>query len=304
MRTLVFCFAVIALAGCAQTDGDPSNVTPRSIEKGVPACAECSASATSLVVTLQSLGAKCDFAPVNQGRSYRCQVHVPSYSLPVDIFVPPKFQNTEMTLVYFLHGWWTDPHAGPFDGVNGDFATFLAQASRNVLLIIPESVGKNETYAKDLDDAEKMSAFFSQLEKLISSAGVAVLKDTPRALAGHSGAYVQLGRMGEWAASGQVAQLKNLTSIGLFDTAYGYREGLVKFMDAMCAGQPHPSYFMVFNPADGSSGKRDANERILSELKTTHRCATANLVYRPDSSTTHVAFPRTYLSDFIGQILQ
>ena len=68
-------------------------------------------------------------------------------------------------------------------------------------------------------------------------------------------------------------------------------------MDAMCAN-PSADYFMAFNPADGSTGKRDTYARILNELKTTHNCPHAQVTYTPDSNTQHVIFPSKYLSAF------
>ncbi|MGZ3721844.1 MAG: hypothetical protein ACXVA9_02860 [Bdellovibrionales bacterium] len=266
------------------------------------ACTDCSSDAAAFAKNLEGLGFNCSFGPVSVSRGYRCQKKIGAYSQPVDVFIAPGFQKIRAyALAYYLHGFLTVPGETPFDGVNGDFGSFLAASKKNMILIIPESKGKDATYASDLNTPAKMNQFFQQTEAWIVKAGVPVAMNTVRLLSSHSGGYVQLALMGDWAKSGAVPYLKSVAGIALFDSPYGYRTGFANFMDVMCAN-PSADYYMAFNPADGSTGKRDTYARILNELKTSHNCPHAQVIYDPDSHTQHAQFPSKYMSSFFAGV--
>jgi len=230
----------------------------------------------------------------------RCRGKIAGYSLPINIFVSAQFDRARsLGLFYYLHGWFTDASNDPFQVPYGDYAAFLTQADRNVILVIPESRGQNATYANELNTSTKMNKLLDQVEGLLSASGVSAnATNTRRLLAGHSGAYVQLGKMGSWIAANLLPRLNSLRAFALFDSAYGYRDGLVTVMDSMCQ-QPTATYLMAFNPNDGSTGKRDTNQRLFNELKTTHLCPHAQVIYHPDKSLRHMEFPKNYFVEFI-----
>lgn len=263
-------------------------------------CGSCSADAVAIARSLSVHGFGCDFLPVSAQRGFRCQGHVADYSMPVDIFVAPGFSRAApMELAYHLHGWWTDPRTTPFDGPQGDFGAFVARSGRNLILVVPESRGKNATYATDLNTAAKTQRFFAHIEDLLRAAGAPLSPESARWISAHSGAYVALGRIGEWSAAGDLPGLEPLRAVILLDTAYGYRAGLVRLMDVMCAGGSDPrvsaNYLVAYNP-NNDAGKRATNERLLREV--TARCPAATIVATPDPKTTHVDFPMTYLPEF------
>lgn len=248
--------------------------------------------ATNVAQKITQMGFKCD--------GLHCRVRVENYSMPVEIFISPRFQrNRPLLLAYHLHGWWLNPKSSPFDGADGDFGKFLGDSGVNAVMIIPQSKGKNETYATELGTALKMNAFIDRIENLLRNAGVPSALSTPRSLSGHSGAYVQMGLMGTWAASSEVAALKSLRGFALFDSAYGYRAGLVEVMQVMCA-TGHATYMMAFNPNDGSAGKRDTNRRINEELNV-QSCGSRNIMFLSDANATHNEFPRKYMAVFLEE---
>ena len=237
-------------------------------------------------------------------RAFRCQGRLGDYPLPVDIFIPPGLSTSQpLAIAYHLHGWWQAAADSPFVGVNGDYGSFLAATQLNLILVIPESQGKNATYASALGTPDQLNRFLTQIEATLASAGIANDANTPKLLSAHSGAYVELGLIGTWAAAGLIPRLQSLKGTALLDSAYGYRSGLVSLMDVMCHGSK-VTYMLTYNPNDGSTAKRDTNRRIAGELRGSHPCAGANVLELPDSGTLHVEFPRRHLSDFFNQTLR
>jgi hypothetical protein len=248
--------------------------------------------ATNVAVKLTQMGFKCD--------GLHCRVRIADYSMPVDIFASPRLnRNRPLLLAYHLHGWWLNPNTSPFDGADGDFGKFLLDSGVNAVMIIPQSKGKNETYANELGSAARMSRFMDRIENLLRDAGVPSTSSTPRSLSGHSGAYVQMGLMGTWAATAEVPALKSLRGFGLLDSAYGWRDGLLNVMDVMCANG-RATYLMAFNPGDGSAGKRDTNRKLNQELKS-KSCGSKNILFYSDTAATHNEFPRKYLAAFLRE---
>ncbi|MGE4134059.1 MAG: hypothetical protein AB7F86_20660 [Bdellovibrionales bacterium] len=234
-----------------------------------------------------------------EGRAFHCQIRVPHYSMPIDIFISNSLRAADPTLVYYLHGFWLS--VNPFDGPNGDFARFLVDAGRNAVLIIPESRGRNETYANELNTAAKINRFTTEIESALIRAGLAVTPTTPTLLAGHSGAYVAMGIIGSLAQ--ELVRFRQLRGVSLLDSAYGYRTGLVSLNDILC--QNGGGYYQqAFNPSDGSAGKRDTNRRIKRELnQSVHACPGRQHEYLEDTRTGHYAFPRAHLTRFISQAI-
>lgn len=305
-QTTLLLLLSLAFFGCAPESSDHNSAADHRkpvATLGLPDCAECSADALSVAQNLANRGLNCNFGPVSSRRAFRCQGRIGDYPRPIDIFIPPSLNLAQrFALAYHLHGWWKTASDNPFLGANGDYGAFLADSGKNALLIIPESQGKNATYAASLDTAARMTTFFTQTEDALNAAGLPVRMSTPRLLSGHSGAYVQLGRMGDWAAAGTVAQLQALQGFALLDSAYGYRAGLVQFIDVMCANAS-ATFMLTYNPNDGSAGKKSTNLRILSEISGARACAHAQIIHQPDSKTVHVAFPREHLSAFIREAL-
>lgn len=248
--------------------------------------------AQDLVTALQRQNFQCE--------NSHCRGNISSYSLPINIFVPPQFQRrAPVLLAYHLHGWWQNLETTPFDGPEGDFLRFATESRRNVLILVPESHGKNETYANELDTPEQMILFFAQVERVLNRAGVVVDVTTPRTLSGHSGAYVQMGKMGDWARSGAVPVLRALRGFALLDSAYSYRDGLTNVMEAMCL-RSRPVYLLAFNPTDGQAQKRDTNNRIAREITNDFSCG-QRVFHYPNSTADHGAFPRLYLAAFLNE---
>lgn len=111
----------------------------------VSTCSDCTADAQSIAEHLSTVGFNCNFSNViSRQRGYRCQIKTATYSMPVDIFIAPSFQkNQPLAVAYHLHGFWIDPSSTPFDGADGDFGAFVASSRKNIILIIPESRGKD-----------------------------------------------------------------------------------------------------------------------------------------------------------------
>lgn len=249
---------------------------------------------------LVQLGFPCVEAPAPKG--FHCQLRIANYSMPVDIFVTHEFSTTRtFTLAYHLHGWWLDPNSTPFDGPEGDFARFLVDSRKNILLVMPESRGRNETFARELNTAAKVQSFFTRVEEILRAAGVPVAAATPTLLSGHSGAYVAMGLMGDFAKQDQVSRLRALKGVALFDSAYGYRTGLVALADVICR-TGGGRYGLYFNPADGSEGKKTTNEKIHREIRQApHGCRGLAIGFVPDRGTGHVQFPRRHMAEFFSQ---
>jgi hypothetical protein len=265
-----------------------------------PACTDCSPDATLIASQLATMSFDCHFAPVSVARGYRCRGRIAGYSQPVNIYVPPSLHRDRVfTIAYYFHGFTGDTAPDmTYDYPDGDFASFVAASGKNVVLVIPESLGKDKTYAVELGTAAKWNDFLTHTEGVLAAAGLTTTLATPRLVSGHSGAYVQLAHLGDWAGSGASPALKSLRGVGLFDTNYGYRAGIVTIMDVACRNGASAA-LIAFNPKDGSTAKRDINQRINSELAHGHKCAQAQVLFLPDSGTVHWQFPRKYMTQFL-----
>lgn len=269
------------------------------IAERLAVCSDCSADAVTVAGALSRQGFQCAFAPVDSDRSYRCRGPVNGYPQPVNIFLPPQLNvRLPLTLAYHLHGWWRSPEESPFFGENGDYAKFLAESKTNTVLIIPESTGKNETYVNSLNTADRWSAFLFQVEARLAQAGLPTRNTTPRLLSAHSGAYVTMGWIGRWTADGLITRFQSLRGVALLDSAYGYRTGLVQFMDILCSNEPSV-YMITYNPNEGGDSKRETNQRIYGEVSSSKGCTGTQIVHIEDIDAHNPEFPRHYLAEFL-----
>lgn len=304
MRIFGLWLAMVWLSGCTPlTPIDGSEVLAVSQGETAPQpCPNCSADSNQLASKLSALGFNCDLNSVHEKQGFRCRGNVAGYSLPVDFFIAPGFQVSKpYALAFHFHGWWVDDTTDPFAGDDGDFGKTVASTGKNMILIVPESRGQDDTYASDLATSAQMNILLQNLDQVLIDAGVPVQTNRPVVLSGHSGAYVLLGRLGEWAASGEVPALRNIRGLSLLDSAYGYRAGLVKFMDVMCPSGL-ATYFIYFNPSE-SAAKTAVNNQIYKEITSSHSCVSAKVQLTPDLNTPHMGFPRQYLGSFYNQVL-
>ena|GEM_PF-5219591 len=214
------------------------------------------------------------------------------YSQPVDIFVPATFDTrAPFALAYHFMGYWTKPAYNPFTATNGDYGSYLAAANKNAILILPESTGSDSTYAKDLNTAAKLNSFFHAIDAVLQNGGVRADDSTPLLLTGHSGAYVELGLIGTWAASHAVPALVSVRGFALFDCGYGYRAGLAQILSVMRANG-HAAYFSAYNPVN-SSGKKSTMQRLERDLG-----CSSDVKFVENTNITHMSFMKNYMTEF------
>ncbi len=299
MRILGLAFFTIWLAGCTPPSPIEGSgvLAPSHVESALSRCPQCSLDANQVANKLTALGFNCALTVASEKRGFRCHGNVAKYSMPIDFYIAPRFQTTKpYALALHFHGWWINSSTDPFAGNAGDFGATLGSSDKNMILIVPESQGQNDTYASDLANSAQMNTLLQNLDQVLIRAGVSVTPNRPLVVSGHSGAYVLIGRLGEWAASGEVPALQHVRGLILLDSAYGYRAGLVKFMDVMCPSGM-ATYFITFNPNE-TTAKTAVNEQIYHEITSTHACANANVEFMRDLKTPHMSFPRQYLSTF------
>ena len=304
MRILSLSLVLFGIVGCSPPAPTSDTVTlvPADIESAPSECPKCSVDANHVAANLEALGFNCDLAPVNEHRGFRCRGKVTGYSLPINFFIPAFFQTAKpYALALHFHGWWLDSSTDPFADDRGDFGATLTFAAKNAILIVPESRGQNDTYASDLATPLQMTTLLQNIDKTLLVAGVPVPAQRPIILSGHSGAYVLIGRLGDWASSGEVPALRQVRGLILLDSAYGYRAGLVKLMDVMCLSGAS-TYFIAFNPSE-SSAKTAVNQQIYQEIISSHACANVKVALTADLTTAHMNFPRKYLSSFFSAAL-
>lgn len=249
--------------------------------------------------SLESAGYKCGAGQKAQAPAVRCRGMIAGYSKPINVYIPTYLSATKpLALVYHFHGFWTSPGFNPFLPDHGDFATYLTASGRNALMIVPECAGKNATFAAELSSSNAMTRFFSNIEKPITAGGLAITLDTPRVLTGHSGAYVQLGKMGEWSANGAVPHLKSVVGVGLFDSVYGGRPGLAKFLRVI-RNHSHGQYFSAWAP-NNSAGKNAANQALQRELGAPRKNGDhQDIAFVRDNGVPHMRFMRVYMTRFL-----
>lgn len=264
--------------------------------------AELAGAATALRQSLEAAGYKCGNAGQQKQQpapALRCRGKIAGYSKPINVYIPLALSGAKpLTLVYHFHGFWTSPGFNPFLPEHGDFGGYLAASGRNALLIVPECAGKNETFAAELASAPAMTRFFSNVESPFTRGGLTVSVETPRVLTGHSGAYVQLGKMGDWAANGAVPHLRSVVGVGLFDSVYGGRPGLAKFLRVI-RNHSYGQYFSAWGPGN-SAGKNAANQALQRELGAPRKDGEhQDIVFVRDNSIPHMRFMRTYMTRFL-----
>lgn len=219
------------------------------------------------------------------------------YSQPIDIYIPALFDtDAPFSLAYHFMGYWTTSAYNPFTAENGDYGAYLSASGRNALLILPESTGSDSTYAKDLNTSTKLNGFFHTVEALLQRAGVDADDSTPLVLSGHSGAYVELGLIGSWAAARSVPALASVRGFGLFDCGYGYRAGLEQILTAMRAGST-AAYFVAYNP-DNSAGKKSTMQKLEKDLG-----ASSEVKFIENKNITHMSFMKNYMTEFYEFVL-
>lgn len=229
----------------------------------------------------------------------RCRGKISGYSKAINVYIPSYLAAEKpLALVYHFHGFWTQPGFNPFLPDHGDFGAYLTASGRNALMIIPECAGKNETFAAELSSSAAMNRFFSNIETPLKKGGLPITLDTSRVLTGHSGAYVQLGKMGEWAANGSVPHLRSVVGIGLFDSVYGGRPGLAKFLRVI-RNHSHGQYFSAWAP-NNSAGKNAANNALQRELGAPRKNGEhQDILFVRDNAVSHMRFMRVYMTRFL-----
>ncbi len=236
--------------------------------------------------------------------STRCRGHIQDYSRPINVYIPSSFRSdSAFTLAFHFHGFWTARKYDPFTKTNGDYGSYLAASGKNALLFIPESLGADTTYAKELAaSSSQLNRFFTNVDNLLNSVGVSSGATTPRVVSGHSGAYVLLAKIGDWAESGAVPALRSVQGFALFDCAYGYRAGLVSILKSMRA-QGSSAYFSAYNPLN-SDGKRLANLRLQKELgPALSSRGKPDVTFVQNRKIAHMEFMRAYMTTFYNLAL-
>ena len=106
---------------------------------------------------------------------------------------------------------------------------------------------------------------------------------------------MQLGRMADWAKSGEVPHLKNLHGVAFFDSIYGNRTGHEKLLDVMKENKT-VNFLSAYNPFN-SAGKAAANAALKKSIKNVKGVAFER------SSQPHMAFMREFMTGFYEQAL-
>jgi hypothetical protein len=264
------------------------------LQSTVKSCATTlSSDAASLRTELVNAGFSCGSGKVASS-GIRCRGQVDDYSRPVNIFIPAGFQkDKEFTLAFHFTGFTNSPAFNPFTKTNGDYGRYLTQSKKNALMIIPESTGTDSTYSSELNTPTKMNRFFANITDILKTAGVRTNRETPIVLSGHSGAAVQLARMGNWAASGQVPLLKNVRGIGLFDSVFtSHIAGLTKY-EAVMKQNGTAKFFSAYNPG----GTNGVHNRALKQSLGSGSDLDAKFI--ANHSIEHMAFMKNYMTRFL-----
>jgi hypothetical protein len=299
---LILTLCLLTLFGCGKNGSvDCSQNKENVISNNCDTCTteiSTQSDTDKIISHLKSKNFKCDFYTASDARGPRCQGSIKDYPQPINIFIAPHFNATApLTIAYHFHGWWTGG-ASPVTGTEGDYGKFIAESGKNTILVIPESTGKNTIYRSVFTTAAKTTSFLNHVDELLNGAGDIVNANTARTISGHSAASVTLASIGTWVSAGSIPPFDNLIGVALLDTAYSYNDGLVAYMKGICANNP-ATYYISYNPNDGSSSKKAANEKIYKNIQAAKNCGQAQLIYTPDKATSHVNFPKNHYSEFL-----
>ena len=269
-------------------------------------CALVSSTSRAQTVSISSDARNFKNAMVEQGFKctsnvgYRCRGKIAGYSQPINFFFGPSFSmSAPLALGYHFHGYVLSSAFDPFSSSYGQFDSYINSSGQNVIMISPESTGKSATYNSDLNTLTKLNSFFTNVDLVLSAAHVPISSSTTTFVSGHSAAYTVLGRIGTWVGNGTVPRLKNLRGVALFDSAYGYRSGLVDFGKVLRANEP-ALYYSIHNPNDGETLKHTTNLRIKKELGPARiENGKPDIVFLTDTKIEHMMFVRTHLAEFL-----
>lgn len=183
----------------------------------------------------------------------------------------------------------------------------LERSEKNAILIVPESTGENTQHLQ-LNSAARINAFFAGVEGKLVEAGVGPLGPaTPRAISGHSGAYVMLSKWGALAKQGSVPYFNSVQSIALLDATYGNNRGLADWSEVVRQNSSKSYFMTAYNPRDQTIGRNTAvlkslvvgngpGQRTGRDTITTGHEGRSVFI---QSSTQHMQFMNTYMTDFL-----
>lgn len=188
------------------------------------------------------------------------------YPEPLNIYFSHEFTWNDLVLAIHFHGFNLYGDGEParnlhFDEItgNGDYGKFLSQAKSNIFLVIPESLGKVDTYKNFFNSPDAFRNFVKQLEVKFSTKFKAFY------FSGHSGADQIL----EILASECLQNIKSsgfcskIHKVGLFDALYGDRVFLKKWIRSSVLNN-NEFYFLSSFVLNGSTSLR--NHKLMSEF--------------------------------------
>jgi hypothetical protein len=260
MRALVFLMFGVGMAH-AGGGGGPESTLPLDLA----------------LQRMRELGFECIQKSPKAGGPFQCLGRIPGYSKRVALYIPIHFdeRNGAPRLITHFHGHVVR---------NDDFARTLtryrldvelSRSGLSLLLLIPESVGKCDTYREELSSRSQFEEFQMNLLGVLKNAGLipshVESRSLPFEITGHSGAFRAISGI----LQGSIDDGR-IDRVGLFDATY------CSFpLSASCRAlgeyaRRFPgrirSYFLENSPT--SAGSRELfppEDRIeLSQIRFTH----------------------------------
>lgn len=197
---------------------------------------ECDEAARQAQI-LEHQGFDCSTPSPSNERGYRCRGAISGYPLPINIFIPASYQSSPSTpIALHFHGHSPDcsqikdevkkekcdPSAKVHftSGESTNYGSFATKAGFKGLFVMPESIGKDDTFKQFFTKQEKLNSFLKQVQEKAGLNSISSLS-----ISSHSGGDTVINQISNWYNNEPRGEyLGKLKAVGLFDSLYKISE--------------------------------------------------------------------------------
>jgi hypothetical protein len=220
-----------------------------------------------------------------------CVNNFKNYPRPIHFFIPTNIDFEKVVyLNLHFHGFNLEGH-DHFNKKYADYGAYLVSSGLNGVMIIPESIGKCETYNSFFESQDRTQKFFNELNTSFDEA-----LEKKFIFSGHSGAYKVLNKLFSNTKLEEVVG-SPISGVGLFDATYASVEGLTLFVEK----QSDRIFFDAF--VDGEKGTTDEISRVLEKKYSNNKQFIFNPIVSSSESVLDQHFyvlKRGGLGEFLG----